>query len=74
MPSRSLMPLRTSSVDLHKLAAVSSDEASNFAGLHAGVQALIRNKYCPDAVFVHCRSHMLHLAAQRAAVDCKDVK
>jgi hypothetical protein len=37
-------------IDLHKLAAVSSDGASNFAGAHAGVQALLRKKFVP----MHC--------------------
>ncbi|KAK0062850.1 zinc finger protein 862 [Biomphalaria pfeifferi] len=61
-------------LDLSKVSALSFDGASNFSGVHKGVQALIRKKFCPDAIYFQCRSHLLHLAAQRAATVCKEVK
>jgi hypothetical protein len=61
-------------IDLKHMCAFSSDGASNFSGVRVGVQAQLRKKYNPDAVFIHCRSHALHLVAQRAANDCKPVK
>ena len=37
------------------------DGAGNMAGIHRGVQAIIRHRV-PDAVYVHCKVHSLNLA------------
>ena len=41
------------------------DGAANMAGIHRGVQAIIRHRV-PDAVFVHCKAHSLNLAIGHA--------
>lgn len=44
------------------------DGAANMAGVHRGVQAIIRQSI-PDAVYVHCKAHSLNLAIGHA---CKE--
>jgi hypothetical protein len=31
------------------------------SGKHAGVQAILRKKYMPSAIYVHCYAHRLNL-------------
>jgi hypothetical protein len=35
--------------------------ASVLSGKHAGVQALLRQEYIPNAIYVHCYAHKLNL-------------
>lgn len=39
----------------------SSSSASVLSGKHAGVQALLRQQYIPNAIYVHCYAHKLNL-------------
>lgn len=38
-----------------------SPRASVMSGKHAGVQALLRQRYIPHAIYVHCYAHKLNL-------------
>jgi hypothetical protein len=58
-------------LDMTKLSALSFDGASNMAGRHGGVQALLKERHCTRAMFIHCRSHRLQLTLQNAAHECK---
>ena len=62
------------SLPMNKISALSFDGASNMSGRHGGVQALLKEKYCPRAMFIHCRSHRLQLVLKNASNDCKSVK
>lgn len=52
----------------NKMRAQGYDGAANMAGVHRGVQAIIRQSI-PDAVYVHCKAHSLNLAIGHA---CKE--
>ena len=65
---------RSRSIDMTKIVALSFDGASNMSGQRGGVQALLKDRYCPRAVFIHCRSHRLQLALKNAANKNKTVK
>ena len=52
----------------NKMRAQGYDGAANMAGVHRGVQAIIRQSM-PDAVYVHCKAHSLNLAIGHA---CKE--
>ncbi|CAF3612443.1 unnamed protein product [Rotaria socialis] len=48
-------------IDLNKCIAMCFDGASVMSGKHAGVQALLRQRYIPNAIYVHCYAHKLNL-------------
>ena len=52
----------------NKIHAQGYDGAANMAGVHQGVQAIIRRSI-PDAVYVHCKAQSLNLAIGHA---CKE--
>ena len=52
-------------LDIDRMRAQGHGGAANTAGIHRGVQAIIR--HCvPDAVYVHCKAHSLNLAIEHA--------
>ena len=55
-------------IDTRKMRAQGYDGAANMAGIHRGVQAIIRQSI-PEAVYVHCKAHSLNLAIGHA---CKE--
>ena len=57
---------------MNKIICCSFDGASNMSGQYSG-QAIIRDKYNRDLVYVHCHAHRLQLVAQSASVNCKVV-
>ena len=44
------------------------------SGQRSGVQARLRAEKCPEAVYVHCRSHLLQLACVYASQKLKPIK
>jgi hypothetical protein len=56
-----------------KLIAQTYDAAAVMASQDAGVQAKIREQY-PNAVFVHCYVHRLHLVLAQSASFIEEVK
>lgn len=61
-------------ISLKSLAAISFDGASNMSGCRTGVQALLKQRHCPNALFIHCRSHRLQLVLQKSVGDNKTIK
>ena len=61
-----LEQMKISNLNITNLVAVSFDGASHISGAHGGVQTLLRH-ISPGLLFVHCRSHVLHLAFVKAA-------
>lgn len=61
--------LKTAGLDLSLLRGQSYDGASTMRGQYGGVQTLMK-QYSPQAVYVHCSSHVLNLATNAA---CKVV-
>ena len=55
-------------IETHKMRAQGYDGAANMAGVHRGVQAIIK-QHVPEAVYVHCKAHSLNLAIGHA---CKE--
>lgn len=66
--------LESRDIDPSTICALSFDGASNFSGDCNGVQRVMRNKCCNNAVYIHCRSHRLQLCLQRAANNVKPIK
>ena len=54
-------------LDIDRMLAQGHSGAANTAGIHGGVQAIIRH-YVPDAVYVHCKAHSLNLAIGHACI------
>ena len=61
-------------IDLSKIVWIAFDGASNMSGHRSGVQTRLREEKCPEAVYVHCRSHLLQLACVYAAEKLKPIK
>ena len=61
-------------ISLKSLAAISFDGTSNMSGCRSGVQALLKQRHCPNALFIHCRSHRLQLVLQKAVGENKTIK
>ena len=55
-------------LDVDRIRAQGYDGAASMAGIHRGVQAIIRQRV-PDAVYVHCKAHSMNLAIGHA---CKE--
>ena len=55
-------------IETRKMRAQGYDGAANMAGVHRGVQAIIK-QHVPKAVYVHCKAHSLELAIGYA---CKE--
>ena len=55
-------------IETRKVRAQGYDGAANMAGVHRGVQAIIK-QHVPEAVYVHCKAHSLNLAIGHA---CKE--
>ena len=54
-------------LDIDRMRAQGHGGAANTAGIHRGIQAIIR--HCvPDAVYVHCKAHSLNLAIGHACI------
>ena len=54
-------------IDLSKIVWIAFDGASNMSGHRSGVKTHLREEKCPEAVYVHCRSHLFQLACVYAA-------
>lgn len=52
-------------LDVDRMSVQGYDGPASMAGIHRGVQAIIRHRV-PAAVYVHCKAHSLHLAIGRA--------
>ena len=50
------------------------DGAANMSGRVHGVQAMLKKDMLPNANYVHCRSHLLNLAAANVAQEFKPLK
>eukprot|EP00118_Oscarella_pearsei_P010818 m.68553 g.68553 ORF g.68553 m.68553 type:complete len:765 (+) comp35534_c0_seq2:451-2745(+) len=61
-------------IEMSKIIWLSFDGASNMSGSKGGVQALLSKGKCPDATYIHCRSHRLQLACVYAAEKIKPIK
>ena len=66
--------LESRGIDLSKIVWIAFDGASNMSGHRSGVQTQLREEKCPEAVYVHCRSHLLQLACVYAAEELKPIK
>jgi hypothetical protein len=60
-------------IELNKIYWQAFDGGANFAGKRNGVQAKLRVA-CPNAQYIHCRSHALNLAAAHVADGFKPLK
>lgn len=60
-------------LSVSQLVAVSFDGASNFSGERSGVYARLR-KLAPNLLYVHCRAHLLQLAAVHAANSQPEIR
>lgn len=49
-------------LDISFMVGQGYDGASNMSGQYNGVQAIIRTKFAPHALYVHCAAHSLNLA------------
>ena len=54
-------------IDLSKIVWIAFDGASNMSGHRSGVKTHLREEKCPEAVYVHCRSHLFQLPCVYAA-------
>jgi len=61
-------------IPLEKVVWLAFDGAANMSGKKKGVQALLREDCVPNAKYIHCRSHLLHLAAANVADKFKPLK
>jgi len=61
-------------VEMNNVMWLSFDGASNMAGVRNGAQALLIREHSKEAVYVHCRSHVLQLVCVHAAQKYPDVK
>ena len=66
--------LESRSIDFSKIVWVACDGASNMSGNRSGVQARLQEGKCPDASYVHCRSHLLQLAYVNSCDKIKPIK
>ena len=66
--------LDTRGIDMTRVVWIAFDGASNMSGHKSGVQARLREKKCPNAHYVHCRSHVLQLACVHAGEKIKPIK
>ena len=62
--------LKSYRMDMNNLVGQGYDGASVMSSGRNGVQAKVAAQ-CPNAVYVHCRSHVLNLAI---AIGCKSVR
>ena len=65
--------MKIDNLNITNLVVFSFDDASNMSGADGGVQALLR-QISPGLLFVHCRSHVLHLALVKAASTVPAIK
>ena len=66
--------LQSRNIDCSKIRWISFDGASNMSGRNSGVQAQLRKQNCPEALYVHCRSHLLQLACVYTSDKVKPIK
>ena len=64
--------LESKGVDFSKIMWIAFD--GNMSGHRSGVQARLREEKCPEAQYVHCRSHLLQLACVYACEKIKPIK
>jgi len=69
-----LQVLNDHHIPLHKIFWMAFDGASNMSGRKNGVQALLTRNGLVNGHYIHCRSHLLHLAAANAAVGFKPLQ
>ena len=60
-------------ITLEKMRGLGFDGASTMSGNRTGVQTRLR-LHAPSAIYVHCRCHLLQLAAVNAAGEHTEVK
>eukprot|EP00967_Tisochrysis_lutea_P067289 scaffold87859_cov18-Tisochrysis_lutea.AAC.1 len=58
--------LESLGINKDKLVAICTDGASNYMGVHTGVQQQLREKLCPYIVGVHCSAHRTALVMNDA--------
>jgi Domain of unknown function (DUF4371) len=61
-------------IPMDKIVWLAFDGAANMSGRKNGVQALLRKDCVVNANYIHCRSHLLHLAAANVAESFKPLK
>ena len=61
-------------IPLENVIWLAFDGAANMSGKKKGVQALLREDCVTNANYIHCRSHLLHLAAANVAEKFKSLK
>ena len=66
--------LIASKIPLDRIVWLSFDGAANMSGKKNGVQALLKKDCLLNANYIHCRSHLLHLAATNVAEKFKLLK
>ena len=65
--------LASAKIPLLNIRWLAFDGAANMSGKHHGVQAQLK-KNLPNSNYIHCRSHLLHLAAANVASSFKPLK
>ena len=60
-------------ITLEKMRGLGFDGASTMSGNRTGVQTRLK-LHAPSAIYVHCRCHLLELAAVNAAGEHTEVK
>jgi hypothetical protein len=61
------LALRDAHIDPGKCVGIASDGAAVMSGARGGVQALLRERVMPGAIYVHCAAHRLNLVLVKAA-------
>ena len=61
-------------INLSKIVWIAFDGASNVSGHRSGDQARLQAEKCPEAIYVHCRSHRLQLACVYACEKLEPIK
>ncbi|CAF1470107.1 unnamed protein product [Adineta steineri] len=61
--------LKKYNIDLNLCLALCFDGASVMGGKHAGVQAILREKFMPKALYIHCHVHRLNLVVADVCVS-----
>lgn len=64
----------TNGIPVDRIYWMAFDGAANMAGKTNGVQAKLKRELLPNANYVHCRSHLLNLAAANVARDMKPLR
>ena len=65
--------LKSKKIQLSNLIGMGFDGAATFSGKKSGIQARMK-KHSPNALFVHCHCHQLHLACVQAANGTADIE